>query len=234
MNEYQKKIEEKRERFATLAVKKQAESDTRWEASNKMASFIPFGQPILVGHHSERGHRAALAKIESNRNKSIELEKTAKYYEKKAEEYGTHGISSDNPEAVKLLEEKLAGLKRAHAMMKEQSKKLRAAGQQVPSFHLANSNASIRRVEQRIELLKKEQETTATEPISGCGWSMHENLEDNRIHFVFPGKPSEETRSLLKSRGFKWSPTRGAWVRQLNENSRLASKQIAKLLATVV
>ncbi len=33
-------------------------------------------------------------------------------------------------------------------------------------------------------------------------------------------KPSAEPRQALKSNGFKWSPTRGAWVRMLNNRGR--------------
>ena len=43
--------------------------------------------------------------------------------------------------------------------------------------------------------------------------------EDGRCQFVFEGKPDEEVRRLLKSYGFKWSPTRGAWVRKLTQNA---------------
>ncbi|MGD9886187.1 MAG: DUF3560 domain-containing protein [Reyranella sp.] len=30
-----------------------------------LAQQIPLGQPILIGHHSERGHRRHIAKIEA-------------------------------------------------------------------------------------------------------------------------------------------------------------------------
>lgn len=42
------------------AERKAGEADSAYAASRRATEGIPFGQPILVGHHSERGHRAAL------------------------------------------------------------------------------------------------------------------------------------------------------------------------------
>lgn len=47
-----------------------------------------------------------------------------------------------------------------------------------------------------------------------------QNEEANRIQLIFPNKPDEETRTLLKSHGFKWSPRFTAWQRQLTPNAR--------------
>ncbi|MCY1358950.1 hypothetical protein D9M69_455000 [compost metagenome] len=52
--------------------------------------------------------------------------------------------------------------------------------------------------------------------------------------FIFPGKPDEQTRTLLKSQAFKWSPSRDAWVRQLNNAGRWAAKQVRETLAATI
>jgi hypothetical protein len=44
-----------------------------------------------------------------------------------------------------------------------------------------------------------------------------------RMRSVLPGKPSEAARALLKSRGFRWSPTAGACQRQATEAGRYAN-----------
>src|SRR3546814_15431282 len=49
--------------------------------------------------------------------------------------------------------------------------------------------------------------------------------QDGRVWLVFPGKPADDVRATLRSRGFKWSPTRGAWVRQLSEAARYYGRQ---------
>jgi len=53
---------------------------------------------------------------------------------------------------------------------------------------------------------------------------------DNRCQFIFDGKPDEETRRILKSNAFKWSPSRTAWVRQLTGNGRFAARYVMKAL----
>lgn len=68
------------------AERRSAESAARWAAAQEIAEGIPSGQPILVGHHSERGHRRDLARMDTNQRKSIELEKEA--------EHAAHGAVS--------------------------------------------------------------------------------------------------------------------------------------------
>lgn len=52
------------------------------------------------------------------------------------------------------------------------------------------------------------------------------NKEIMRLQLVFDGKPSEETRKVLKSNGFRWTPSHMAWQRLLNKNSELALKHL--------
>ena len=60
------------------------------------------GQPILVGHHSERRHRRDLDRIHRNLERAMEAEKTAKELAYRAAAVGTGGISSDDPDAIAL------------------------------------------------------------------------------------------------------------------------------------
>ena len=53
---------------------------------------------------------------------------------------------------------------------------------------------------------------------------------ESDILFFFDGKPNEETRSLLKSHGFRWAPSVGAWQRQLTDNGKAAARQVMKAL----
>ena len=39
-------------------------------------------------------------------------------------------------------------------------------------------------------------------------------------------KPDADTRQALKSEGFKWAPSQGAWQRQLNQNAIRAAARL--------
>ena len=55
VNPYQEKINQKRERYLRLAKKYENSSIEKQNRASQMASVIPLGQPILVGHYSENG-----------------------------------------------------------------------------------------------------------------------------------------------------------------------------------
>ena len=71
------------------------------------------------------------------------------------------------------------------------------------SFSLQNSNANIRRVEQRIRELERAAERNVTREQEGNGYTYREDVEENRVMFIFPDKPEADVRSLLKRHGFK-------------------------------
>jgi hypothetical protein len=68
------------ERYEGYAENASARSETRLNAAHNIAQAIPPGQPILVGHHSERRHRRDLERIDTNMRKGIEESKKAEYF----------------------------------------------------------------------------------------------------------------------------------------------------------
>ena len=79
------KQQERAERYEELARKAETQSTQAWEKSHEMVSHIPMGQPILVGHHSERGHRRLLDRSWNKMGESVKLGEKADYYRQKAE-----------------------------------------------------------------------------------------------------------------------------------------------------
>lgn len=161
---------------------------------------------------------------------------------------GMGGISADDDRAVEKLEAKLAGLEAMQEEMKTVNayyrKHITLEGCPVlsaeeigkfqssmasdwrknpvpyPSYLLTNNNANIRRTRQRIEDLKSQSEY--------AGWAFpggraEINEGENRLQLFFEEKPSEEQRRELKSNGFKWAPSQGAWQRQLTKNAIYAA-----------
>ena len=94
-----------------------------------------------------------------------------------------------------------------------------------PSWALSNNNAEIRRVKERIASLTRQKE------IGYTGWDfdggrVEANKEDNRLQIIFDDKPDEKARAALKSNGFRWAPSVGAWQRQLNDNAIYAAGRL--------
>ncbi|NLU91364.1 DUF3560 domain-containing protein [Chitinophaga sp. Ak27] len=232
------------------AAKCEQESTRRYDAAREISSFIPPGQPILVGHYSEKRHRRDLAKIDNYMRKSIEATDKATYYRDKAEIVeNNNAISSDNPDALALLKEKLERLTAMQEFMKQTNKfikkndkdaflKLPSATEALwteltsaasrwdigyPHYRLSNNNAVIRNTKQRIAKLEKLTALT-TQEFTFKGVRVVQNVEANRIQLIFPGKPVEKVREALRHNGFTFCREEMAWQRQLNNAGFSAAK----------
>ena len=260
MNKYEQKQEDRRERFQDRAEKAATESDALYSAARKRGEAIPFGQPILIGHHSERRDRNFRAGINRMTEKSFELSDKAKYYEQKAASVGTGGISSDDPDALVKLRAELAECEADQERMKAANKAIRTGktpDKQVPAlvalgfsestaqslikgdfcgrvgfptYKLSNNNANMTRIKKRIQELEARRSREMVE-VESEGYTYREDTEENRVMFVFDGKPSQEVRDLLKRNAFKWSPSRNAWVRQLTGSGIYAGQTVREGLA---
>ena len=58
------------------------------------------------------------------------------------------------------------------------------------------------------------------------GGYVYENPELDRIQIIYDGKPERDVIDKLKHNGFRWSPSQGAWQRQLNRNGRSAVNRV--------
>jgi len=225
---YKEKQQAKLERYQELALKNAKASVSSWESSNKMLEVIPFGQPILVGHHSEKAHRNLIKRSWAKMDKSVELKNKAEYYENKVQNIlNPRAISSDDENAIDKLKEKLVGLECQREKYKQFNKEQKKKKLNIlPSYVLSNLSQNIASVKKRIEHLERLAKVQESE------WTFGENRvkidkEDNRVKVYFPGKPSDEIRTELKSNGFRWSPYNNAWQRQISDWAVHKAKQIA-------
>jgi len=265
MNHYEERKQARIDGYRAKSASAARKSSDLTKQSTDMLSHIPLGQPILVGHHSEKADRSYRAKADNKMRRGVEEADKAGYYADKAEAAENNtAISSDDPEAITKLEAQLAACKanqeqmkaanayyRKHKTMKGYAdisdegadkidKKIKDDysfnRQPYPSYRLTNNSANIRRITKRIAGLKKRDSLLAadgndenTAALSGWefdGGSVEMNAEYNRIQIFFDSKPDEETRRELKSNGFKWAPSQGAWQRQINANALFAVKRI--------
>jgi hypothetical protein len=168
----------------------------------------------------------------------------------------TSAISSDDPQAIQRLKEKLETLEANHQKMKdanqiirnkktsdddkikslteigfsqEESKELLS-----PDFTGRKGFASFSLTNNNANIKRtkgriKELEKRAgdiTESIQVGDIEIIDNVEDNRVQIVFDGKPSEEIRKKLKANGFRWSPKKQVWQRQRNTNVVALAKRL--------
>lgn len=127
MSDYEERQEERRERYRERAERARAESKARSTNAHHLARVMN-GQPILVGHHSEKRHRRDIDRMDRNIRASIDADSKAAHYDRKADGVGRAGISSDDPEAVVKLREKLAEMERSRDAMKRVNAAWRKAG----------------------------------------------------------------------------------------------------------
>ena len=74
----------KAERYQGYAKNAEARSQAAGDRVRQITDRIPFGQPILVGHHSERHARADQKRIERGMDKSVSEGQKAKYFERQS------------------------------------------------------------------------------------------------------------------------------------------------------
>jgi hypothetical protein len=152
----------------------EAKSDARYAAVNQIADGIPFGQPILVGHHSERRHRRDIAKMQAGMSASVELDDKAKRQAAAAdgiEAQAAGAIYDDDPDAIEALGAKIAKLearreamkaanadyrKANRAELKEMSPYQRGQAVPYPSYALSNLGGNISRCRERLARLQRE------------------------------------------------------------------------------
>lgn len=228
LGDYRGRVEGKRERLEVRSVKANSASNHRWRAAHAAVAGIPFGQPILVGHHSERRHRRAIERADQNMRQSVELDKKAKHLASRAASVGHAGIASDDPDALQQLRAKLAEREQIQESFKAANKAKRGT---VAAYRLSNNSAEIRRLRQRIEQIEQLHQAAPIEQ-AGHGWQMGE--DDGRIVLAFDQRQPAEVVTVVKAAGFVYARSRTAWVRKVTANAVRAAERLAVRLAELL
>ncbi len=91
------RAEERAGRFDEYSSKRAGESAAASAAVKRITEGIPLGQPILVGHHSERHARKDAERIENGMRKAVKLWETAEYWVRRAEGALGHAAYKELP-----------------------------------------------------------------------------------------------------------------------------------------
>lgn len=96
----QERAEQRVERSEARAEKAGEKSEQLYNKAKQMASVIPFGQPVLVGHYSEKSDRNYRERIHNTFGKAFEEQDKEKHYRQKAEtaRETAEGMKYSNPE----------------------------------------------------------------------------------------------------------------------------------------
>lgn len=245
--DYEEKKQARIDRLHAKTQKLEEESRALFESGDKMLNAIPMGQP-LVSQSLRSYHARAVSKID----RSMEIREKAEYYRQKAEAMEKNtAIYSDDPNAITKLQEKLAQCEAKQEYMKAANRYYRKNGTMLgyeeikdeeagqldqnirddysrenipyPSYKLSYNNANIRRLRERIKSLSQNMKFVGWEFSDGKAVA---NTEIMRLQLIFDERPDEEKRCILKQNGFRWSPSEGAWQRQLNNTAIYAAGRI--------
>lgn len=188
MNSYEEKKQRRIDYYNEKAEKLEQESSQLAKESSKMISAIPMGQPLMPDYYSYQADKNYRERAWNKMDKSVEVGQKADYYRSKAEAAEKNAaISSDDPEAVKKLKDKLQKLEDFQNRMKKVNAYYRKNGTMkgfenlsdekaaeideavkndyswitapYAPFQLSNNNAEINRLKKRIATLERREET---------------------------------------------------------------------------
>jgi len=134
--------------YSDNAVKR---SNSYYEASNEGRDFLSLGEPIKIGHHSEKRHRALIernhnrmAKSISELDKAEQYERRAKFWDEKANE-----INLSMPESLEYYEFALERAKAKHEGLKNGTIEKRH------SYSLTYAKKEVNEIESKLKLANK-------------------------------------------------------------------------------
>lgn len=141
----------KAERLQRASMNAEKKSNQYWEASHEGADFLALGEPIKVGHHSEKRHRALYDRNNRRIEKAIEFEKISESYESRVGywEAKASDINLSMPECLDYYEFELEKAKAKHEGMKN------GTIERLHGMSLQYANKEVKELEKKIQIAKK-------------------------------------------------------------------------------
>ena len=219
--------------------KAKARSAQAFTAVHRVADGIPFGQPILVGHHSERHARRDQERIRSGMDRGCEQQDLAAHHESKAiglQHQLDRSVFSDDTDAIEKIEARIAEHETQAARMVATNKAWRAhvKGDDAPLRALGFDDTGIARLAKRVA------ETWDKKPVAAFEMTnLRARIRTDRLRIdeikarqartakakanggvciedhgeyvavVFAEKPDREVLDALRAAGFGWGG--GRW-----------------------
>lgn len=148
--EDQSYAERKAERYSNSASNHSAKSKEYYEASNEGRDFLSLGEPIKVGHHSEKKHRSLIERNWRRMEKSVEHSEMAERAQHKAEywENKAQKITLAMPESIEYFSDRLEKAIVYHQGLKD------GTIERKHSYSLAYANKEVKELKKKVETAK--------------------------------------------------------------------------------
>lgn len=139
------------DRLSTAAANAEKKSDKYYEASQEGRDFLRLAEPIKVGHHSEKRHRALIQRNHDRMAKCVEFSGIAEKYTERSEywEGQTGRIDLSMPESLDFFEYKLSRAESLHADLKSGKK------EKAHSFSLPYAKKAVNEAKKNLEIARK-------------------------------------------------------------------------------
>jgi hypothetical protein len=98
----QERAKQKSEKYKNWGISAENKSDDFFKSSQEGRDFLSLGEPIKVGHHSEKRHRALIERNHNRMGKCIEFSEKAENHERKSEYWAKKAkdINLSMPESI--------------------------------------------------------------------------------------------------------------------------------------
>jgi hypothetical protein len=143
--------ERKAEKWNNAVNNSIAKSKERYEAAQEAREFLSLAEPIKVGHHSEKRHRALIERNSNRMEKSFEHLNKAEEQKRKAEYWASRAndITLAMPESIEYFEHKLELAKIKQQGLKDGSIK------REHSYSLSYATKDVKELTKKYETAKK-------------------------------------------------------------------------------
>lgn len=147
----QERAKAKADRYNNWAESATKKSNQYYEASQEGKDFLSLGEPIKVGHHSEKKHRALIERNWDRMGKSVEMTNKADQHENKSEYWAkkANDINLSMPESVEYYEYKFEEAKMTHEGLKDGSI------ERSHSFSLTYAKKAVNDAQKNLAIAKK-------------------------------------------------------------------------------
>lgn len=146
----QERAQNRADRLNRAASNAENKSNAYYEASNEGRDFLSLGEPVKIGHHSEKRHRALIERNHDRMRNSVAFQDKAETYAERASywESRANDINLSMPESVEYYEFWLEDARKRHEGLKS------GTIERSHSFALTYAKSAVNEMEKKLKIAK--------------------------------------------------------------------------------